>query len=125
MNTQEILRKLDEDGSTGLDMSPGDETAKAAAAEIRRLWTQARSGWEAAARALERLHNANDRESDEYRLRHAKSMLSEILEGMVSEGMPAPAPGSLEVVAASESSTFQDRMANLGHDVGSDERCKK
>ena len=33
----DLLRRLDEAGSTGLDLSPGDQLAAEAAAEIRRL----------------------------------------------------------------------------------------
>jgi len=36
-STQKLLRKLDQAGATGLDLSPGDPLAKAAAEEIRRL----------------------------------------------------------------------------------------
>jgi hypothetical protein len=32
-----LLKRLDEAGATGLDLSPGDPLAKEAAAEIRRL----------------------------------------------------------------------------------------
>jgi hypothetical protein len=35
--SDELLRKLDENGSTGLDMSPGDPVAKEAAETIRKL----------------------------------------------------------------------------------------
>lgn len=37
MTNEELLRALDSAGATGLDLSPGDDLAKAAAAKIREL----------------------------------------------------------------------------------------